>query len=125
MNQQQRPEQKVSTITNNQFKGSDMNKQDKRSPVELHYMRRVAVKHQKKQVVLVKLTQLSTFYFKIYAALVAVLALIMFIVQIAIIVKRTPLFYVCTGFWVALFYLSCILSVYFLGNSLFSFYFHI
>lgn len=112
----------ISTISyNNQKSATKM--VEKKSPIDLHYMRRVSVRHQKKQLISIKLAQFPTVYFIGHCVILASLAIIYFVIQIVLIVKQTPLFYVCTGFWMALIYIGCIYSVFVLGKFIL-FYFY-
>lgn len=89
---------------------------EKKNPVDAHSLRRVSVRHQKRQLVLLKLAQFPTGFLIFHCFILILLAAIYIGTQIAIIVKQTPLFYICTGFWMALIYFACIYTVFLLGK---------
>jgi hypothetical protein len=89
-----------------------------RGPIDLYYMRRLAVKQQKQHVILHNLLDLSVYYFITFALTYFLSILVIFPVQIVIIVRQTPLSFVFSGFWVSIVYGACIASLYILGKFL-------
>lgn len=81
-----------------------------KNPAEVHYMRRLSVKHQKRQLTLIKLAEFPLGYMVMHCILLAGLAIIYVSIQIALIVYKSSLYYVCSGFWVAFIYILCIVN---------------
>ena len=90
-----------------------------RGPIDMHYMRRVAVRLQKQSVILQQLNALSVYHFYTPAIVFFLTVLIIFALQIVIVVKKTILWYVFGGFWVPLPLTFCIVALFIFGKSLF------
>lgn len=87
-----------------------------KTPIELHYLRRMSVGHQKRQLILAQLSNFPDLYLICQCVILTVLTLILFGTQIAIIVNKTQLFYICSGFWVGLIYMACVFSLIYLSK---------
>jgi hypothetical protein len=88
-------------------------------PVDMHYMRRLAVRMQKQSVIQQKLNELKLEQFIVPATSYFICLVSVFVVQIVIVVEQTSLFYVCSGFWVSVIYAICIVTIVLLGKSFF------
>ena len=84
--------------------------------LEINYMRRLNVRAQKNSLVLRKLQDIPIGYFQLQNVMLIFLIISLCSVQIAIIVKKTPLYFVCSGFWVGFLLVISIFSIYYLGN---------
>lgn len=87
-------------------------------PVETRYMRRVAVRLQKQSIAMQRLGDLPMPLFLVFVVVYFFCILVALTIQIVMMVKRTPLFYACTGFWVSFIYSICIVSIILLGKLL-------
>ena len=87
-----------------------------KTPLEINVQRRLALREQKRQMVLYRLNDVPDIYLLIQSMLLFFLVLIYISFQIVIIVKKTSLFYVCSGFWVSAIHICCIISLYLLGK---------
>ena len=85
-------------------------------PVELHQMRRLTVRAQKNQMIMRRLQDIPINYFQLQIIALLSLAICLIAVQIAMLVKQTPLSLVCAGFWIASILIICGILVYFLGE---------
>ncbi len=85
-------------------------------PIDMHYMRRLAVRMQKQSVILQRLNDLRIYHFLAPSFFYIICIIVVFVAQIMIVVERTSLFYVCSGFWVAAIYAFCIVSLFILGK---------
>jgi hypothetical protein len=86
------------------------------TPLEVNYTRRLNVRIQKNLMVLRKLQEIPLVYFQMQMFILFILIICLVSGQIVIIVKKTPLFYVCSGFWVSFLLVLSMINVYFLGN---------
>lgn len=92
-----------------------------RSPVDLYQMRRVCLREQKRQLVVRKLDEtLPIAYLLLHSGLLLVISIVVVAVQIALIVYKSPLYWLCNGFWTAAIYLVSIVVLFFLGKLLLS-----
>ena len=83
-----------------------------KSPAELAYMRRVCVREQKLYVIQRKLAdELPVAYLKMHCFVLALLTLSIVSIQIVLIVYKSSLYYVCTGFWVGALFLTCLILI--------------
>ena len=88
-----------------------------KSPVDLYQIRRVCLREQKRQLVVRKLEEtLPIAYLLLHSGLLLVISIVVVALQIALIVYKSPLYYICNGFWTAAIYLSSIVVIFFLGN---------
>jgi hypothetical protein len=87
-----------------------------KTPLEINVQRRLALREQKRQMILYRLNDVPDFYLLIQSTILFFLSLIYISFQIVIIVKKTSLFYVCSGFWVAAIHICCIISLFLLGK---------
>ena len=90
---------------------------ERKTPVDQYNVRHASVKNQKRQMLLAKLAQFPNGFLMFHCFVLAIFTAIYIATQIAIMVKRTPLFYVCTGFWMGLVYFACIYTVFVLGKN--------
>lgn len=89
-----------------------------KSPYELAYMRRVCVREQKRLMIIRKLEdELPVGYLMMHCVILWLLALLLIAIQIALIVYRSPLFYICSGFWVGAYFIFCSILVGFLSKK--------
>ncbi|CAF0803928.1 unnamed protein product [Brachionus calyciflorus] len=93
------------------------NVKSSKDPVELFYERRITVNRQKKQLIYVKLNDFSHNFIIIQCGILFVVALFLIGIQIGIMVHKTQLFYIATGFWMALVYFLCCFGLLILINS--------
>jgi hypothetical protein len=92
-----------------------------KSPYELAYMRRVCVREQKRSLITRKLEDdLPVNYMMMHCFILIVLAILFVSIQIALIVYKSPLFYICSGFWVGAYFVFCAVLTAFLSKLFFS-----
>ena len=90
-----------------------------KSPYELAYMRRVCVREQKRLMIIRKLEDdLPVGYLMLHCIILWILALLLVAIQIALIVYKSPLYYICSGFWVGAYFLLCSLVTALLSKNL-------
>jgi hypothetical protein len=88
-----------------------------KTPLELNYMRRIYLREQKKLMIIRKLQEeLPQFYILSHSALLVALSLIYIGIQIALIVYKSTLYFIMSGFWCAGLYLFSIFLQYMLGK---------
>jgi hypothetical protein len=88
-----------------------------KSPYELAYMRRVCVREQKRSLITRKLEDdLPVNYMMMHCFILIVLAILFVSIQIALIVYKSPLFYICSGFWVGAYFVFCAVLTAFLSK---------
>ena len=87
--------------------------------VQMHQMRRLTLRSQKHQMIMRRLQDIPITYFHLQMLILFAQAFCLVAVQIAMIVKRTPLCLVCAGFWVAGILIGCSVLIYFLGEPYF------
>lgn len=91
-----------------------------KSPYELAYMRRVCVREQKRSLITRKLEDdLPVNYMMMHCFILIVLAILFVSIQIALIVYKSPLFYICSGFWVGAYFVFCAVLTAFLSKLFF------
>jgi len=86
------------------------------TPLEVNYTRRLNVRIQKNLMVLRKLQEIPIVYFQLQMFILFILIICLVSGQIVIIVKKTPLYFVCSGFWVSFLLVLLMINVYYLGN---------
>jgi hypothetical protein len=100
-----------------QLGSSRLSIQDK-TPYELAYMRRVCVREQKRLMIIRKLEDdLPVGYLTLHCVILWILAVLLASIQIALIVYKSPLYYICSGFWVGAYFLLCSILTGLLSNS--------
>ena len=90
--------------------------QPRKTNLELLYARRASVREQKRIVIAQNLAFFPTRYFWSQIVALCLIASVVIAVQIAIIVRRTPLYFVCSGFWSGAILLLSAVSLYILGT---------
>lgn len=91
------------------------NQDARRNPIDVYTARRRSVRRQKHELVESKLSQFPTGFLIFHCFVLVGIAALYFAVQIALLVRQSPLSIICTGFWMALLYLACIYTVFLLG----------
>jgi hypothetical protein len=86
------------------------------TPLEVNYTRRLNVRAQKKQMVLRRLQEIPLVYFQLQIVFLFILIVCLISGQIAMIVKKTPLYFVCSGFWVSFLLVLSLVNIHFLGE---------
>jgi len=89
-----------------------------KSPLELIMMRRIAVREQKLLVTNQNLNFFPSLYIYVQGAILFVLCLVLIAFQIALIVKQSALYFICSGFIVSIVYAVCIYTLLLLGRFL-------
>lgn len=88
-----------------------------KSPYELAYMRRVCVREQKRLMIIRKLEdELPVGYLMMHCVILWILSVLLISIQIALIVYKSPLYYICSGFWVGGYFIFCSILVCFLSK---------
>ena len=81
-----------------------------KSPLELTYMRRVIIREQKMYMILRKLNEdLPITFLKTHIVIMSLWILIVSSIQIVLIVFKSPLYYICAGFWCGAYFSLCII----------------
>jgi len=88
----------------------------KLTPLEINYARRINVRAQKRQMVLRRIQEIPLGYFQLQIFILFILVVCLTSGQIVLIVKKTPLNFVCSGFWVSFLLILAMVNVYYLGN---------
>jgi hypothetical protein len=93
-----------------------------KTPLELNYMRRIYLREQKRLMIIRKLQEeLPQMYILSHSALLVAMSLIFIGIQIALIVYKSTLYFILSGFWCAGLYLFSVFLQYMLGKLLVSF----
>jgi len=88
-----------------------------KSPLELAYMRRVFVREQKRYLIIRRLEdELPATYMLAHCGILGVWVVLIVALQIALIVYKSSLYYVCAGFWVGAYFIICIVLTAYLGK---------
>lgn len=99
------------------FKSPQKPKPEKKTPLEIIYMRRASVREQKRQSISQNIQFLPAKFIYGQMAILGFLALVMISLQIAIIIEKTSLYFLCSGFWCAGILIMCIIYLFLLGNN--------
>ena len=80
-------------------------------PIEQLFNRRLQVRYQKRQMINARLSEFSSRLILVHGLILLLVSLILIGIQIGIFVHKTKLYYVASGFWMALVFILCTLSL--------------
>ena len=112
----------IQTIQAQQQERSNAFSLNGKSQFELAYMRRICIREQKLHLILRKLEQdLPVRYLNLHCLVLIVWTILATALQILLIVYKSPLYYICAGFWCSAFFILCAVLAILLGKIKFIF----